>query len=153
MQNIPYLFSLIAILCALSSCSSRSASPALAGSVNQPENSTISEPGSGSDEYIQVGSIHINGKIPLISSPKRVFNLLGQPDSIVSVDLDDACGFYFNLDSHVKLAFVKGARFEVRGDSAVLTSVVFKDRPQMFLLSAVSYQLSGVSFERSGVSG
>ena len=133
MKTIQTFLSLILILLALSSCSGKRASPALAGNPDHPGPNSISETLPGTAEYIPFESLRLNGKLPMISSPKAVFDLMGQPDSIVPVDLDDACGYYLNLDSNVKLAYVKGGRFEVRGDSAVLTSVLFKDLPGLFL--------------------
>jgi len=86
------------------------------------------------DEYLDWGSIRLNGKIPLVTSVKSVEELLGKADSVVSLDWNETClSIYRSQDS--KDAYFGGVQFEQFGDSLSFKLVNFSKDHRVFLQS------------------
>src|ERR1035437_10119079 len=61
-------------------------------------------------EFIEWSSVRINGKLPLVTNTKDLYQLLGQPDSIVTPDYDDVSVRFYDL-KEFKYAYIKGSEF------------------------------------------
>jgi len=83
-------------------------------------------------EFIEWDSVRINGILPLITNTKDLYQLLGQPDSIVTPVYEDVSIAYFYNDKF-KFAYFKDSEFEISGDSAVISYLNFEKQPGMVL--------------------
>ncbi|GAB2987094.1 hypothetical protein GCM10027049_28710 [Mucilaginibacter puniceus] len=75
-----------------------------------------------SDEYIDWDSVRINDVLPPISTTKLLYKTLGNPDSIITPNVE-CVSFY---DKPFKTAYFKGSSFELYGDTAVISTINFK---------------------------
>jgi hypothetical protein len=75
------------------------------------------------DEYIDWDSIRINGKLPVVSSPKLLYATLGKPDSLVIPDTVNNCISY---DKPFKYAYFNGSSFEVYSDVVEMSTLNFR---------------------------
>ena len=88
-------------------------------------NTTIVKPALTSNaEYIDFDEVRINGKLPIITKAKLLYNVLGKPDSIVTPNMDDVCVSYY--DKPFKEAYIKNSAFEIYGDNTVVSTLDFK---------------------------
>jgi hypothetical protein len=86
------------------------------------------------DVYLDMGSILINGKLPLATSVKKMENLLGKADSVVSINWNQTCSSrYASEDS--RNAYFGGMQFEQFGDSLDFQLVNFSQDHRVFLQS------------------
>jgi hypothetical protein len=92
------------------------------------------------DEYIDWSSVRINGKLPFITNIKDLYQLLGQPDSIVTPVYEDVSIAYFYNDKF-KFAYFKDSEFEISGDSVVISYLNFEKQPGL-VFNAGSLKLS-----------
>ena len=47
-------------------------------------------------EYLDWDSVRINNSAHVASTPKALYAAIGKPDSVVTTDIADACGTYFD---------------------------------------------------------
>jgi len=98
--------------------------------LNTPEPTTSSNDSTNA-EYLDWSTAKLNGRLPMLSTTKAVFQELGQPDSLVTPDMNEVCMPYF--DKPFKFAYVKSAEFEICGDTAVISTITFRHQPQLML--------------------
>jgi hypothetical protein len=82
-------------------------------------------------EYLEFDSVRINLKLPLLCKAKDLLELLGKADSLVTPNRDDICVTYFDKD--IQLLYFGKSQFEIEGDSAVISSLHFKNNSQIKL--------------------
>jgi len=82
-------------------------------SINKKENT----------EYLDWSLLNINGKLPLVCKQIDLYELLGQPDSIVNPDFNNICVSYYEKD--FKYAYYGEGNFEIHGDSAAISIIDF----------------------------
>jgi hypothetical protein len=82
-------------------------------------------------EYLDFTKVKINGKLPLITDTLSLYNLIGKPDQVVIPNMDDVCISFYDKD--FKEANYKTTNFELYGDTIVLSSMNFKDSPNLYL--------------------
>lgn len=87
-------------------------------------------------EYIQWDDITINGKLPLLTTTRELFSLLGKPDSLVRQDLNEVCTSFYD-DKPFKNAYFQDSEFEIYGDTAVVSYINFKSNPNIFLKTSL----------------
>jgi hypothetical protein len=106
-----------------------------AGSIPVPATDTtevaVSATSSANTEYLDWNTAMLNGRLPMISTPKAAFQELGQPDSLVTPDMNEVCMPYF--DQQFKFAYIKSTEFEVCGDTAVVDIINFQQQPRLML--------------------
>lgn len=82
-------------------------------------------------EFISGASVKINGKLPMITQTKALFSMIGQPDSIVAPDMNDVCTSFY--DKEFKYAYLNNTQIEIYGDTAVLSSLDFRNDSELSL--------------------
>ena len=92
------------------------------------------------DEYIDWTLARINGILPMKTNTKDLYQLLGQPDSIVTPDYENVSIAYFDNDKF-KFAYFKESEFEISGDTAVISYLNF-EKQQGLVFNAGSLTLS-----------
>jgi hypothetical protein len=93
-----------------------------------------SYPTGENDEYLEWGSILINGKLPLMTSVKNMESFLGKADSVISINWDNTCSSrYASEDS--KNAYFGGMKFEQFRDSLDFQQINFSKDHSIFLQS------------------
>jgi hypothetical protein len=111
--------------------------PEASKDVLQAESSTLvdqTSPIRENDEYLDWGSILINGKSPLAASVKNIEDILGRADSVVSINWMETCSSrYVSEDS--RNAYFGGVQFEKFGDSLDFMHVNFSKDHSVFLQS------------------
>lgn len=75
-------------------------------------------------EYLDWNSLKINGQLSLSCRKDELIGLLGQPDSIVTPNMNEICASYF--DSDFKYVYFGDSQFESAGDEMVIRSVDFE---------------------------
>jgi len=75
-------------------------------------------------EYINWYTAKINGDIHL-ATLKKLYNLIGRPDSIVKVNGTDGCAASY-FDEDFKYIYIKGSEFELKDDSIVVSDLNFR---------------------------
>ncbi|MBC8084943.1 MAG: hypothetical protein H7Z21_17235 [Hymenobacter sp.] len=90
-------------------------------------------------EYLEWNGATLNGRLPMISTRKAMLKELGQLDSLITPNMDDVCGSFFNKP--FQLAYVKMTDLEVYGDRAVIRTIDFQRQPKL-TLQAGSIRLS-----------
>lgn len=101
-------------------------------------------------EFIDRDSVRINGKLHFITKTNELFQLLGQPDSIVNQDLKKVCTPFF--DYQFKYAYFKNSMFEIHGDTTVIMSINFQNQPEIELATGtltLNHNTSLVELEKS----
>ncbi|WP_022823120.1 hypothetical protein [Hymenobacter norwichensis] len=98
--------------------------------LNTPELSTPSNDSTNA-EYLDWSTAKLNGRLPMLSTTKVVFQELGQPDSLITPDMNEVCMPYF--DQQFKFAYIKSTEVEVCGDTAVVDIINFQQQPQLTL--------------------
>ncbi|TGD82910.1 hypothetical protein [Hymenobacter wooponensis] len=83
------------------------------------------------NEFIEWKTATINGTQPLVGKTAALYRLLGQPDSIVSPNMDDICVSFY--DKEFKYAYFKNSLLEVYGDTAVIGTLDFRHNPKLSL--------------------
>lgn len=82
-------------------------------------------------EYLDWDSLKINNQLPLLCKKISLIKLLGQPDSIVTPDMNDICVSYFGND--FKYVYFNESRFETYGDEVVISSINFENNNKIKL--------------------
>lgn len=89
-------------------------------------------------EYLDWKQATINNQISVFCKKTGLIELLGQPDSIVTPNMDDICVTYFEKD--FKFFYYQKSMFEIAGDSAAMISIHF-DGDQKIKVNFGSLQL------------
>ncbi len=82
-------------------------------------------------EYLKWDTATLNGRLPMMSTKKAMIKELGPLDSLIAVDVNEGCGYYF--DQPHQNAYMKLTDFEVCGDTAVIRTISFQHEPQLTL--------------------
>ncbi|WP_460620702.1 hypothetical protein [Hymenobacter tenuis] len=83
------------------------------------------------DEYLEWNTVTIGGKQPLLGKTQDLYQALGQPDSLVSPNLNEVCTSFYSRK--FQYAHFKQSLAEVYGDTAVLESIDFRHNPGLAL--------------------
>lgn len=81
-------------------------------------------------EFIEWSSARINGKLPLSTNTKDIYQMFGQPDSIITPVYEDVSVSNFD-NGNFKFAYFKDSEFEISGDSAILNYLNFEKQPDL----------------------
>jgi hypothetical protein len=82
-------------------------------------------------EYLDFKKVTINGRLPLITDTISLYKLIGKPNQVIIPNMDDVCVSYY--DKSFKELIYKSTNFELYGDTVVLSSMNFKDSPNLYL--------------------
>ncbi|QJX47634.1 hypothetical protein HMJ29_12045 [Hymenobacter taeanensis] len=82
-------------------------------------------------EYIDWNTATLNGKQPVLGKTAELYRVLGQPDSLVSPNMNDVCVSFY--DQKFQYAYFKHSQLEVYGDTAVIGTLDFRSNPQLAL--------------------
>lgn len=85
------------------------------------------------DEYLDWRSMRIYGELPLLTSKDSLIYFVGLADSIVAPD--DVCVSFY--DEPFEYGYFKGIEVEIYGDTAVITSLNFRENHELFVKSAM----------------
>ncbi len=84
--------------------------------------------------YLDWQSVRVNGKHPLATSIHSLDELIGKPDSVISIDWNETCLSGFRSEDS-QIAYYGGYQFEQFGDSLYFQSVDFRKSKDIFLQS------------------
>jgi hypothetical protein len=84
--------------------------------------------------YLDWQSVRVNGKYPLATSIHTLDELIGKPDSVISIDWNNTCSSGFRSEDS-QIAYYGGYQFEQFGDSLYFQSVDFRKSKDIFLQS------------------
>ena len=81
-------------------------------------------------EHIDVASVKVNGKLPIVNTSNALYRLLGKPDSVVKPG-QDVCNSYY--DEPFNYGYFDKSIVEIYGDTAVFTSLNFQGKTEIEL--------------------
>lgn len=84
------------------------------------------------NEFLDFNAMRLNGKLPLVTKTKSLYQLLGKPDSLITPTQEECAPFF---DKPVQYAHFKKSVFEVFGDTVALTTINFKNNPKIELVT------------------
>lgn len=82
-------------------------------------------------EYFDWNLATINNQVPVLCKKERLVEIIGQPDSIVTPNMEDICVSYF--DKNIQFMYFGKSQFEISGDSAVISSIHFDNTSKISL--------------------
>ena len=98
------------------------------------------------DEYLDWASMRINGELPFLTSKDSLIHFVGLADS--TVNPDDVCVSFY--DEPFEYGYFKGIEVEIYGDTAVITSLNFRESHELFVktpMMTLSHRISLTELE------